>query len=62
MGRKVAKSMGIRVRGSIGVLLHGYDKGLLSADDVDAATDKMKEVGRRISEKLYQYAYEYVRK
>ena len=61
-GRRVAKSIGVRVRGSIGILLLGFDMKLLSADEVDAATDKMKQSNRRISEKLYQYAHDYVRK
>jgi len=59
-GRKVAKSMGIRVRGSIGILLLGFDKKILSAQDVEHAIDKMKKSNRRISEKLYQYAHDYV--
>ena len=59
-GRRVAKSLGIRVRGSIGILLLGYDKKILTADDVDAALDKMKIANRRISDNLYTFAREYV--
>lgn len=59
-GRKVAKSMGIRVRGSIGILLLGFDKKILSAQDVDDAINRMRQSNRRISEKLYQYAHDYV--
>ena len=61
-GRRVAKSMGIRVRGSIGILLLGFDKKILSAQEVDDATNRMKKANRRISENLYQYAHDYVRK
>lgn len=61
-GRKVAKSMGIRVRGSIGILLLGFDKKILSAHDIDDAIEKMKKSNRRISERLYEYAHDYVRK
>ncbi len=60
-GRRVAKSMGIRVRGSIGILLLGYDKKILTADDVDASLSKMKNADRRISDSLYTYAREYVK-
>ena len=61
-GRRVAKAMGIRVRGTIGVLLLAYDKGVLSADDVDDAVNRLRAANRRISEALYQYAHDYVRK
>lgn len=61
-GRRVAKSMGIRVRGAIGILLLGFDKKILTADDIDLATDMMKAANRYISDGLYNYAREYVRK
>ena len=61
-GRRVAKAMGLRVRGSIGILLLGFDKRLLTVQEVDAALDRMKGANRRISEELYQYAREYVRR
>lgn len=59
-GRKVAKSLGIRVRGSIGILLLGFDKKILTADDVETAAAKMRAANRRIAESLYQYALDYV--
>lgn len=61
-GRRVAKAMGIRVRGTIGVLLLAYDKGILTANDVDDATERLRAAKRRISEELFQYAHDYVRK
>ena len=61
-GRRVAKSLGIRVRGSIGILLHGFDRKFLTADDVAEAAAKMRAAKRRISEQLYQYALCYVGK
>lgn len=61
-GRRVAKSLGIRVRGSIGILLLGYDRKLLTAEDVEQAAAKMRSANRRISEALYQYAADYVRR
>lgn len=61
-GRRVAKSLGIRVRGSIGILLLGFDRKILTADDVDEAVAKMKGAKRRIAGYLYQYAHDYVRK
>ena len=61
-GRQVAKKMRIHVRGSIGVLLYGFDKNVLTASDVDAALEGMKKAERRISKDLYDYAHEYVRR
>ena len=61
-GRRIARAMGLRVRGSLGILLLGYDKGILSAQEVDDALDRMKAAHRRISEELYQYARDYVRR
>ena len=59
-GRRVAKAMGLRVRGSIGILLLGFDKGSLSAQEVKDSLDRMKTAQRRISEELYRYARDYV--
>lgn len=59
-GRRVAKAMGLRVRGSIGILLLGFDKGSLSAQEVEDSLDRMKTSQRRISEELYRYARDYV--
>ena len=59
-GRRVAKAMGLRVRGSIGILLLGFDKGSLSAQEVEDSLDRMKTAQRRISEELYRYARDYV--
>lgn len=61
-GRRIARAMGLRVRGSLGILLLGYDKRILSAQEVDDALDRMKAAHRRISEELYQYARDYVRR
>ena len=61
-GRQVARKMHMHVRGSIGVLLYGFDKKVLTADDVNAALEGMKKAERRISKDLYQYAYEYIRR
>ena len=61
-GRRIARAMGLRVRGSLGILLLGYDKGILSAQEVDDALERMKAAHQRISEELYQYARDYVRR
>ena len=48
--------------GEIRILLLGFDKRLLTVQEVDAALGRMKGANRRISEELYQYAREYVRR
>lgn len=60
-GRQVAKAMGISVRGSLGVLLLGYDKGLISAAEVEAAVEQMQVANRRISKDLVQFVRDYVK-
>ena len=61
-GRRVAKAMGLRTRGSIGILLLGFDEGILSAQEVEDSLDRMKSARRRISEELYRYARDYLRR
>ena len=59
-GRKVAQHMQLRVRGSIGILLYAFDKEIITRADVEKALEKMRLSERRISEHLYQYAYEHI--
>ena len=61
-GRRVAKSMGLRIVGSVGVLLAAFDEQIMTAQDVDAAVDTLRGTNRRISKDLAAYAQEYVRK
>ena len=61
-GRRAAKSLGIHVRGSLGILLLGFDRKLLTAEDVEQATARMRSANRRISGQLYQYVLDYIRK
>ena len=61
-GRRVAQALGIRVRGSIGILLLGFDRKILTAEEVEQAAAQMHCANRRISEELFQYVSDYVRK
>ena len=61
-GRKVAKSMGLHIQGTVGVLLQAYDRKMLSAEQVVEAVRRLRNTKRHISERLYQYAEDYVRK
>lgn len=59
-GRKVAKSMGLRIMGTVGVLVNAFDDGILSAEDVESAFDVLQDANRRISEELIQNAMEHI--
>ena len=61
-GRKVAKSMNINIIGTIGVLLAGFDEGIINADDVDNALNKLQETNRWVSDSLLEYARNYIKK
>lgn len=53
-GRQVAKKLGIRITGTIGILTQAFDEGILTKEDVERCIERLKESGIRISEKLYQ--------
>ena len=61
-GRKIAKSMGIHIMGSIGIIIAAYDMGIINADDVRMSVEKIKEANRWISNTLLQYTLDYVNK
>ena len=59
-GRRVAKSMGIEIMGSIGVLVSAFRKGFLSEDEANDAFQKIRNAKRHISEKLIQDALDVI--
>lgn len=61
-GRKIAKSMGIHIMGSIGIIIAAYDVGIINADDVRISVEKIKKTNRWISNNLLQYTLDYVNK
>ena len=52
-GRMVAKSMGLRIMGTIGILTLAYEEAMISKNDVVKSIDIMRNTGRHISESLY---------
>ncbi len=52
-GRMVAKSMGLRIMGTIGILTLAYEEARISKNDVIKSIDIMRNTGRHISESLY---------
>ena len=61
-GRRVAKSLGIHIVGTVGILLGGFDEGYLSADDIEAAVDALQKTKRWISNDLIDHIRQYIRR
>ncbi len=55
-GRRVAKSMGIRIMGAIGVLLASYNEGYLSGNEIKESLELIRASNQHISEKLIEDA------
>ncbi|MCM1173054.1 MAG: DUF3368 domain-containing protein [Clostridium sp.] len=53
-GRQVAKQMGLRIMGTVGILMTAFEEKLLSADEIKQCINVMKNNGRHISEQLYE--------
>ena len=55
-GSAVAKSMGIYIMGTSGILLFAHEEKLLSADETRCALEKLRQANRHISEEVLHYA------
>ena len=61
-GRQVAKKLGIKITGTIGILLQAFDEGMMSKEDVKKCFLVLKESNIRISDNLCKKVYEYIEK
>ena len=52
--------MGLRIMGTVGVLVNAFEDGILSAEDVEEAFEALRSANRRISEELIQNAMEHI--
>ena len=50
-GRDVAKQMGLKIMGTIGLLMASYQSGIISAEEIRKCIDIIKSSGRYIGEK-----------
>lgn len=57
-GRKVEVQMGLKVMGTLGILLEAYEQGLLSREEIFSGLDILKNSRRFISEALYKQLIE----
>ncbi len=53
-GRQVAKQMGLRIMGTIGILLVAYKDGWLKKEEIMQCLNTLRNAGRHISETLYE--------
>ena len=60
-GRKVARAMGIRIMGTIGVFLNAYDDHLITVNEAETAFQKMRAANRHISKSLMDDALDYMK-
>lgn len=52
-GREVAARMGIKIMGTIGILMSAYKNDFLTKAEIENSIDVLRANGRHISEKLY---------
>lgn len=53
-GRKISAQMGLRVMGTIGILMAAYDECELTADEVRECVDGLQRSGRHIGQRHYK--------
>ena len=55
LGRKIARALGLRVKGTLGVLLAAYHAGFLSRAEAEEAVDQLVNSPIRISLRLAEW-------
>ena len=60
-GRRAAEKRGIRITGTIGVLLYAYDEGLLSGESVMECVACLREHNIRMGKSLYMAVQNHLR-
>lgn len=58
IARSKAKSMGLKVVGTIGLLRRAYDKGLIDKNKLIQALKQLREHGFRMSDEIVQEVLE----
>ena len=53
-GRNVSAQMGLRIMGTIGILMAAYEEQELTADEVKECVDGLQRAGRHIGQRHYQ--------
>lgn len=55
-GRKVAQKLGIKITGTVGVLLQAHDENLITSDEIKAYLEQLKNSNIRLSDSLIREA------
>lgn len=53
-GRNVSTQMGLRIMGTIGILMAAYEEQELTSDEVRECVDELQRAGRHIGQRHYQ--------
>ena len=61
-GRRVARTMGLKIMGTLGMLLEAFYKDILTSDDIEADMIRLRESNRHIGDDLIQYVRERINK
>ena len=57
-GRDVARSMGLRITGTIGILLLSYERGILNKGEIMDCVERLRDANRFIGERYLQLLLE----
>ena len=57
-GRDVARSMGLRITGTVGILLLSYERGILDKDEIKDCVERLRDANRFIGERYLQLLLE----
>ena len=57
-GRRVAKTMGLAIMGTLGMLIESFYKGILTKEEIEMDMDLLRTNNRHVSDKLIQYVRE----
>ena len=60
-GRRIAQTMGLKIMGTLGMLLEAFYKGLLTSDETEADMIRLRESNRHIGDELVQYVRDKIR-
>lgn len=60
-GRDVAEQMGIKIMGTIGLLMASYQNGNISSDEIRKCIEILRDSGRHIGEKYLQMLLERIK-
>jgi predicted nucleic acid-binding protein len=53
-GRTISSQMGIKIMGTIGILMVAYENNVITANEVRGCIDGLQKAGRHIGERHYQ--------